>query len=145
MSHNFYKSFWNIKIMRQGKEIWSIRKRNSLANEGEEAILESFFRLNATYTPATFYIRLCNDVLVETDDLTTITGEPSTNGYAAQEVEASVIGFPTKDIYEGNWMVISDGFFKIEQPSELKTLFLVNEKKNMKRLEKYGEVFYVDL
>ncbi len=42
-------------------------------------------------------------------------------------------------------IVLSDGFFKIEQASPLQTLFLVSEKRNMKRFEGYGDVFYFDL
>lgn len=42
-------------------------------------------------------------------------------------------------------MVLSDGFFRIEQASHLQTLFLVSEKRNMKRFEAYGDVFYFDL
>ncbi len=42
-------------------------------------------------------------------------------------------------------MVLSDGLFKIEKAPELNTLFLVSEKKNMKRLESFGDVFYFDL
>ncbi len=42
-------------------------------------------------------------------------------------------------------MVLSDGFFKIEQAPPLSTLFLVSEKRNMKRFESYGDVFYFDL
>ncbi|MCW8820771.1 MAG: VWA-like domain-containing protein [Sulfurovum sp.] len=42
-------------------------------------------------------------------------------------------------------MVLSDGFFKIEQAPPLTTLFLVSEKRNMKRFEHYGDVFYFDL
>jgi len=53
--------------------------------------------------------------------------------------------FKKKALYEGTLMVLSDGFFKIEHATELQTLFLVSEKKNMKRLEKYGDVFYFDL
>ncbi len=53
--------------------------------------------------------------------------------------------FKEKALYEGTLMVLSDGFFKIEHAAEMQTLFLVSEKKNMKRLEKYGDVFYFDL
>jgi len=42
-------------------------------------------------------------------------------------------------------MVLSDGFFKIEQASPINTLFLISEKVNMKRFEEYGDVFYFDL
>jgi len=46
---------------------------------------------------------------------------------------------------ESTLMVLSDGFFKIEKACELETLFLISDKKNMKRLEPYGNVFYFDL
>jgi len=42
-------------------------------------------------------------------------------------------------------MVLSDGFFKIERAAAMQTLFLISEKRNMKRLEPYGDVFYFDL
>ena len=42
-------------------------------------------------------------------------------------------------------MVLSDGFFKIERASHFPTVFLVSEKRNMKRFEPYGDVFYFDL
>lgn len=66
-------------------------------------------------------------------------GNGGTDFYAVLEY------FKAKALYEGTLMVLSDGFFKIEHASELQTLFLVSEKKNMKRLEKYGDVFYFDL
>jgi predicted metal-dependent peptidase len=46
---------------------------------------------------------------------------------------------------EATLMVLSDGLFKIEKAPELSTLFLVSEKKNMKKLEAFGDVFYFDL
>jgi hypothetical protein len=46
---------------------------------------------------------------------------------------------------EATLIVLSDGFFKIEQAPPLQTLFLVSEKRNMKRFEGYGDVFYFDL
>jgi predicted metal-dependent peptidase len=42
-------------------------------------------------------------------------------------------------------MVLSDGLFKIEKAPEINTLFLVSEKKNIKKLEAFGDVFYFDL
>lgn len=50
-----------------------------------------------------------------------------------------------KNSLESTLMVLSDGFFKIEGSCEMETLFLISEKKNMKRLESYGNVFYFDL
>ena len=46
---------------------------------------------------------------------------------------------------ESTLMVLSDGIFKIEKASEINTLFLLSQKKNMKRLEAFGDVFYFDL
>jgi len=46
---------------------------------------------------------------------------------------------------EATLMVLSDGLFKIDKAPELNTLFLVSEKKNMKKLEAFGDVFYFDL
>jgi predicted metal-dependent peptidase len=42
-------------------------------------------------------------------------------------------------------IVLSDGFFKIEESPPVNTLFLISQKKNMKRLERFGDVFYFDL
>jgi predicted metal-dependent peptidase len=42
-------------------------------------------------------------------------------------------------------MVLSDGFFKLEKAPPLSTLFLISEKRNMERFQKYGDVFYFDL
>ena len=66
-------------------------------------------------------------------------------GNGGTDFYAVLAYFKEKALYEGTLMVLSDGFFKIEHASELQTLFLVSEKKNMKRLEKYGDVFYFDL
>jgi hypothetical protein len=105
--HLFYDSWWKIIQYRDGKEIWSMDKKNSLVDEGEEAMLESFFRGSSTFTPTQFYIRLCNDTLTETDTLVSIQGEPTTNGYAAQLVERSTVGFPTKDMPDGDYRITS--------------------------------------
>jgi len=42
-------------------------------------------------------------------------------------------------------MVLSDGLFKVESAPEMETLFLITQKKSMKKLEAYGDVFYFDL
>jgi len=46
---------------------------------------------------------------------------------------------------ESTLIVLSDGLFKIERTPEINTLFLVSERKNMKKLETFGDVFYFDL
>jgi predicted metal-dependent peptidase len=50
-----------------------------------------------------------------------------------------------KNSLESTLMVLSDGFFKVERSCEMNTLFLISQKKNMKRLEPHGDVFYFDL
>jgi len=105
--HSFYQSFWNIKHIRNGKEIWSTRKQNALVDQGEEVILETVFRATVAYIPTAFYVRLCYDTILETDTLTLIQNEPIGSGYTPQLVEASSIGFPTKDTYGGDYRLTS--------------------------------------
>jgi len=105
--HKFYDSWWTIRHIRDGKEIWGMDKKNSLVDQGEESILESFFRGEAAYTPAGFYVRLCNDTLVETDTLITIQNEMSGNGYSAQTLERSTVGFPTKELDATDYRIVS--------------------------------------
>jgi len=50
-----------------------------------------------------------------------------------------------KNTHESALMVLSDGFFKIEKAAPMSTMFLVSEKRNMKRFERYGDVVYFDL
>lgn len=68
----------------KGEVLWrSDWMDNALANEGEQDILEGFFR--AGTIPTNFYIGLINDsTIAETDTLATMVGEPSGNGYARQ-------------------------------------------------------------
>lgn len=47
--------------------------------------------------------------------------------------------------FNATLMVLSDGFFKIQKSPEINTLFLVSQKENMRRFEKYGDVFYFDI
>lgn len=92
------KHFWNVKhTSKDGEILWEgEHMHNAIANQGAEAILEYFYRGNATYAPGQFYVRLCNYTPQVTDTLSTIQNEPSGNGYAPQLLPASLIGFPTK-------------------------------------------------
>jgi len=102
-----YESIWVVKHIRDGKVIWEDEASNSIVQEGEEAILETFFRDDDTYAPAGFYVRLCNDTLVVSDTLSTILNEPSGSGYSAQTLERSAVGFPTKEISESAYRIVS--------------------------------------
>lgn len=97
---------WHLKHRdRDGNVIWEEHKENALADEGEQDILEVFYR--AAAAPTEFYIRLFNDTPIETDGLTDLIGEPSGNGYAAQLVERSAVGFPTSALDAGDWQIAS--------------------------------------
>jgi len=106
--HLWFDNIWTIQHKRNGEVIWEDSGRNGLADEGEEAMLESYFRGNATFEPTEFYVRLCNDTLVETDILGTVANEPpATYGYAPQLLERSAVGFPVKELNEGDWRLAS--------------------------------------
>ena len=68
-------------------------------------MLIQFFRNQEA--PTEFYVRLCNDSLVETDTLDDILNEPSGNGYSPQLVERSTTGFPTIELDSGDYRLIS--------------------------------------
>jgi len=53
--------------------------------------------------------------------------------------------FQTRSDAQSALMVLSDGLFKIEKAPEINTLFLISDKRNMKKLESFGDVFYFDL
>lgn len=106
--HVWFDSIWDFKIVnKKGKVVFHDIGKNSLADEGEESILEVFFRENSAYTPSGFYVRLCNDTLIETDTLSSILNEPSGNGYSAQTLERSSVGFPTKEMDDGDYRLVT--------------------------------------
>jgi len=90
---------------KDGNVTWKKSIRNALTNQGENSMLNTYFR--GTSAPTTFYFRLCNDSLDVGDSLTTIVGEPSGNGYAAQAIERSAVGWPTIALHESAWRIIS--------------------------------------
>jgi len=105
--HKFYEGTWEIKHKdKAGKVLWEETRRNALADEGEQSMLDSYFRgLNV---PTAFYARLCNDTLLETDTLAAVQNEPAgTYGYAAQTVAKSAVGFPTLEMDAGDYRVVS--------------------------------------
>lgn len=42
-------------------------------------------------------------------------------------------------------IILSDGYFTVEKAPAMQTLFLLSEKKNIKRFESYGDVVYFDI
>lgn len=108
--HSWYEGTWSIKHVRNGKVLWKITdKKNVLVDEGEKAIVDTFFRNNnALYFGTTnFYIGLYNGVVSENTVLATLPGEPSGNGYSRQACARSSVGFPTLVQDAGDWKVVS--------------------------------------
>lgn len=80
-----HPTLWKFQhVDRDGNVLWEQDwTENALANEGEQDILEGFFRGGSI--PTNFYIGLINDSgIAETDTLATMTSEPSGNGYSRQ-------------------------------------------------------------
>ena len=102
-----WNGIWTIRHYRKGKLIYEDIGKNSLVQEGEEAMLETFFRDNSDYAPTEFYLRLCNSTPSITSVLVTIANEPSGNGYSAQLLERSTVGFPTKELNDGDYRLVS--------------------------------------
>jgi hypothetical protein len=78
---------------------------NNLADKGEENMLDVYFRGGTA--PASFEIGLFNDTPVDTDDVSDLTGEPSTNGYARQALARNSTDFPTLALDSGDYQVTS--------------------------------------
>lgn len=90
---------------RKGNLIWKHRAFNALADEGEENMLDLYLR--GQNAPTTFFLRLYNDTPAETDTLSDLTGEPSSNGYAAQEIPRDTNGWPTLVLDGGDFQATS--------------------------------------
>lgn len=104
--HDWYQCYWDIKCIRNGEVVWTDYGRNALTNEGELLILKTMF-VDSALNPSGYYVRLCNDTLLETDTLTTVLNEPTGNGYAATAVEHSAVGFPTETTVDGHSTLVS--------------------------------------
>lgn len=78
---------------------------NALADEGEEDMLDVYFR-GAT-APTNFYLGLVNDTPTETDGLGDLTGEPSGSGYSRQTIPATAVGWPTLALDSGDFQAES--------------------------------------
>lgn len=89
----------------QGRVIWQEDKENAVIDEGEQSMLDVYLR-GAT-APTQFYIRLYNDTCAETKTLATLTSEPAVNGYAAQLIERSTVGWPTLALNAGDYQATS--------------------------------------
>ena len=102
-----YQGYWDIKCVDENnKVLWEvINKSNSLVDGGEHLMLTTFYR--NTDQPSEFYIRLCNDYLLDNDGLVNIQNEPIGDGYSPQLLERSTVGFPTIELHDGDFKVTS--------------------------------------
>jgi len=103
--HDAWDATYDIKCVRDGKVVWEDSVKNTLVNDGEQNIGDVY--LTGVNMPAQFYLRLCNDSLAVTDNLTTITNEMSLYGYAPLLIPRSTVGWPTKALDSGDWMFTS--------------------------------------
>jgi len=102
--------FWNIKHIRDNKVIYEDNQvANTISNQGISAILNSFYRGNAT--PSIFWVRLCNYTPQVTDTLISLASyePPVTNGYAPYKItaDATTSGFPTSTSSGGSTLTIT--------------------------------------
>lgn len=104
--HSFWKGIWDFKIIgvnERIKESWTME--NALADEGEQNLLDSYFR--SQNTPSSFYVRLFNDTPVETDTLADLQNEASGNGYSPIQLTRNTTDFPTLALDTGDYQVTS--------------------------------------
>lgn len=101
-----WECIWEFQHYNKNKKlIFEDVIKNDLADEGAFLILDDVLRADAGATE--FYVRLFNDTPVKTDGLSDLTGEPSTNGYAANLIEKNATGWPTLALDSGDYQAIS--------------------------------------
>lgn len=102
---------WTIQQRRAGRVIWQIaNKKNMVVDTGERAIVDAFFRNNASnyFGMTDFWVGLYSGSIAETTVLSTIPGEPAAlYGYSRNRIERSTVGWPTIEKHEGDWRVVS--------------------------------------
>jgi hypothetical protein len=103
--HKWWYGVWEFYHWdKDGNLIWSDTVENALADEGEELALAVFLK---GQSQGSFYLGLSDDTPDDTYLLTDLSGEPSGNGYARQEIERSAVGWPTLAMDAGDFMATS--------------------------------------
>lgn len=100
---------WHVQHCdKDGNVLHEETTRNMLHDDGERALLSAYFATAySTYgaPPANLYLGLDNrSTLAEADIYSTLTGEPSTNGYARQALSTAGTGVGGQD-----WVVSQPG------------------------------------
>lgn len=78
--------------------------------EGEESLLKMLFQGDNSIVAAggNFYLGLCNQTPLKSDQLADITSEPAVaNGYARQPITRNAIGFPTIEQINNETRILS--------------------------------------
>lgn len=94
MTRMIWSPRWRARHLRNGEVIWEETiEENVLHDEGEQFMLQVVFDEQQS-VPANYYIGLDNRASpAEGDALTDLTGEPSGDGYARQEVPSDNVGW----------------------------------------------------
>jgi len=87
-------SIWTVRHLdARGRLLWADCGHNMLHDEGEEFFCRVLFTEEAT-PPAAYYLGLDNRAsLAEADTLSSLSGEPSGNGYSRQAVNSDSTDF----------------------------------------------------
>jgi len=110
-------------------------------------IIDAIVRLSHDFEVSVvpFDEQVCVDEIVSYDAQGSVPVVAFAKGNGGTQFEP-VLEYLSKNSGEKNLAVIlSDGFFTIEKSPAVQTLFLLSEKKNCARFERYGDVVYFDL
>lgn len=103
------EQIWTVRQIHKGRILWEETKKNIIPNEGEKALVDTFYRKNADlyFAADYFYVGLYKGSVSEDTELAGIPGEPSGNGYSRTAIERSTVGWPTIQKHENDWRVVS--------------------------------------
>jgi len=87
-------SIWTVRHLdAQGRLVWADAGHNILHDQGEQFFCQALFTEEAT-VPENYYLGLDNRTsLAETDTLSSLSGEPSGNGYSRKAVASNATDF----------------------------------------------------
>ncbi len=105
-----WNCMWHFKHIRDGNIIWEFENHNLLMKEGGKALVDIIMRNKDSlyFIDTDFYVGMYRGSVSRSTVLATIPGEPTSNGYARQICERSVVGFPTLEVDEDDyWRVVS--------------------------------------
>lgn len=101
--HFIGKATWE---HRKGSEILACDTNyNDLTDEGEQDILETFY-LNQSVPVGDIYMGLATSAISDASNLSNIT-EVTGSGYVRKTIARSSLGWPTRGIVAGNWLIQS--------------------------------------